>query len=150
MEHLEKAAGVGLSERERGSVFKQMGEMKKKIQVGKHRIATSPFSGRGGIAIFQRNAATATVAAGGGRAEGGVRGLREREGRQQGEGEEAQGGDQGPAGQPPRLHRLQRARAQARAGQAAPAAQRAQEEVRRGCGRGEFLATITERAVLFH
>ena len=25
--------GLGLSERERGSVFKQMGEMKKKIQV---------------------------------------------------------------------------------------------------------------------
>ena len=35
MEHLEKAGvgGMGLSERERGSVFKQMGEMKKKIQV---------------------------------------------------------------------------------------------------------------------
>ena len=35
MEHLEKAGGggLGLGERERGSVFKQMGEMKKKIQV---------------------------------------------------------------------------------------------------------------------
>ena len=33
MEHLEKGGVGGLSERERGSVFKQMGEMKKKIQV---------------------------------------------------------------------------------------------------------------------
>ena len=33
MEHLEKAGVGGLSERERGSVFKQMGEMKKKSQV---------------------------------------------------------------------------------------------------------------------
>ena len=38
MEHLEKGGGgggggLGLGERERGSVFKQMGEMKKKIQV---------------------------------------------------------------------------------------------------------------------
>ena len=29
--------GLGLSERERGSVFKQMGEMKKKIQVTNDR-----------------------------------------------------------------------------------------------------------------
>ena len=82
---------------------------------------------------------TITLSVGGGRAEGGVRGLREREDRQQGEGEEAEGGDQGAAGEAQGLHRLERARTETRAGQAAPSTQRAQAEVWRGRRRGKCL-----------